>query len=107
MWLDERSFKVTRRLGRPLDLISDAAYVLEDALYVCGVTLAEAQLLDTLERRHAQGFNPPLSDVSMLHERSNAGVSRTVKRLEARGLVTRQVHVRDKRIKPVVLTEKG
>jgi DNA-binding MarR family transcriptional regulator len=93
--------------GRRFDLIADAARQLAEALETCGLTVAQAQLLDTLERRHEQGFDPPLSDLSLLHERSNAGVSRTVKELWQRGLVERRYHPRDLRIKNVILTEKG
>lgn len=68
-----------------------------------GLTIFQARLINAI------GRNPGISQLVLASamDRDKAQIARTVKELEARGLVVRHAHASDWRTKCVALTEEG
>ena len=72
-----------------------------------GVTPSYLHYLDVMENRERQGLPVKVSDISDALHLPRPGVTRTVKDMEARGLLTKHTSPEDGRVTYLTITEAG
>ena len=72
-----------------------------------GVSSSYIHYLDTIERLERQGVRVKVSDISDALHLPRPGVTRTVKDMEARGLLTKHTSPEDGRVTYLTITEAG
>jgi len=93
-----------RRVGRLLiGVARELRTVVDRQVQPLGLTMQQAELIVWTHRR--RGATP--TQLTELLLTDDAGVSRLVDRLEAKGLITRRVHGRDRRSRELRLTPPG
>ncbi|HEV8654793.1 MAG TPA: MarR family transcriptional regulator [Candidatus Limnocylindria bacterium] len=93
-----------QRVGRLLiGVARELRTVVDRQVQPLGLTMQQAELLVWTHRQ--RGASP--TQLTELLLTDDAGVSRLVDRLEAKGLITRRVHGRDRRARELQLTPSG
>ena len=93
-----------QRVGRLLiGVARELRTVVDRQVQPLGLTMQQAELIVWTHRQH--GATP--TQLTELLLTDDAGVSRLVDRLEAKGLITRRVHGRDRRSRELRLTPSG
>ena len=72
-----------------------------------GVTFSYIQYLDVIQRLEAKGVRARVSDLSDALNLPRPGVTRTVKEMERKGYLKKQVSAEDGRVTYLFLTESG
>ena len=72
-----------------------------------GVTFSYIQYLDVIQSLERNGIHVKISDISDALNLPRPGVTRTVKDMEARGLLTKQTSPEDGRVTYLTITEAG
>ena len=72
-----------------------------------GVTSSYIQYLDVIQSLERNGIHVKISDISDALNLPRPGVTRTVKDMEARGLLTKQTSPEDGRVTYLTITEAG
>jgi MarR family transcriptional regulator for hemolysin len=93
-----------RRMGRlVIQVARELRTFVDRRLEPLGLTMQQAELLVWTYRRHET--SPTRLTELLLTD--DAGVSRLIGRLEAKGLITRRIHTRDRRARALHLTPAG
>mgnify|MGYP002224234087 CR=1 FL=1 len=72
-----------------------------------GVTSSYIQCLDVIQKLQTRGIQPKISDLSDTLNLPRPGVTRTVKEMEHKGYLRKQVSAEDGRVTYLFLTESG
>lgn len=72
-----------------------------------GVTSSYIQCLDVIQKLQTRGIQPKISDLSDALNLPRPGVTRTVKEMEHKGYLRKQVSAEDGRVTYLFLTESG
>ena len=72
-----------------------------------GVTSSYIQCLDVIQKSQTRGIQPKISDLSDTLNLPRPGVTRTVKEMEHKGYLRKQVSAEDGRVTYLFLTESG
>ena len=72
-----------------------------------GVTSSYIQCLDVIQKLQTRGIQPKISDLSNALNLPRPGVTRTVKEMEHKGYLRKQVSAEDGRVTYLSLTERG
>jgi DNA-binding MarR family transcriptional regulator len=105
----ERNFIMTIELIKQL---LDACYLAKRAREMLpalpeGVTSSYIQCLDVIQKLQTRGIQPKISDLSDTLNLPRPGVTRTVKEMEHKGYLRKQVSAEDGRVTYLFLTESG
>lgn len=105
----ERNFIMTIELIKQL---LDACYLAKRAREMLpalpeGVTSSYIQCLDVIQKLQTRGIWPKISDLSDALNLPRPGVTRTVKEMEHKGYLRKQVSAEDGRVTYLFLTESG
>lgn len=72
-----------------------------------GVTSSYIQCLDVIQKLQTRGIRPKISDLSDALNLPRPGVTRTVKEMERKGYLQKQVSAEDGRVTYLLLTDAG
>ena len=72
-----------------------------------GVTSSYIQCLDVIQKLQTRGIQPKISDLSDALNLPRPGVTRTVKEMERKGYLQKQVSAEDGRVTYLLLTDAG
>ena len=72
-----------------------------------GVTSSYIQCLDVIQKLQTRGIQPKISDLSDTLNLPRPGVTRTVKEMERKGYLQKQVSAEDGRVTYLLLTDAG